>query len=200
MNSCRERKLLGTLLFSNILSLVSCSQLCFENLALAHFFGCWLNIYLFFFAEDFVENIEEVCSSWGISFFEDSDDEHYVSPLMNLRHYHYLSRYQCDFWKGSGTWQCLLAMLEDWKYSVFVWQKICTKPRVSKALQKLQIYSHNKIFKIRLICLDISNEYVNRFFSILDCISVFKWISILTLLFCYCYLYFTFVFQIEPFQ
>ena len=75
MSFCRERKLLVTGLFSYIPSLVSCSELCFKNLTLAHFFNCWLNVYLFFFAEDFVENFEEVRSSWGISSFEDSDDE-----------------------------------------------------------------------------------------------------------------------------
>ena len=30
---------------------------------------------LFFFAEDMAENLDEVCSSWDISSFEDSDDE-----------------------------------------------------------------------------------------------------------------------------
>ena len=28
------------------------------------------------------------------------------------------SKYQCGFWKGFSTQQCLLAMLEQWKRSV----------------------------------------------------------------------------------
>ena len=49
--------------------------MCFKNLALAHFFNCLLNFHLLFFAEDLLENLDEVCSSRSISFFEDSDDE-----------------------------------------------------------------------------------------------------------------------------
>ena len=49
--------------------------MCFKNLPLAHFLNCFLNFDLFFFAEDLVENLDEVCLSWDISSFEDSDDE-----------------------------------------------------------------------------------------------------------------------------
>ena len=47
----------------------------FKNLPLAHFLNCFLSFHLFFFAEDLVENLDEVCLSWDISSFEDSDDE-----------------------------------------------------------------------------------------------------------------------------
>ena len=49
--------------------------MCFRNLLLAHFFNCLLNFHLFFFVEDLVENLDEVCLSWDISSFEDFDDE-----------------------------------------------------------------------------------------------------------------------------
>ena len=49
--------------------------MCFKNFPLAHSFNCLLNINVFFCAEDLVENLDEVCSSWDISSFEDSDDE-----------------------------------------------------------------------------------------------------------------------------
>ena len=42
--------LIGTRLFSNILSLIFWSEICFKTLALAHFFNCLLNTNLFFFA------------------------------------------------------------------------------------------------------------------------------------------------------
>ena len=61
--------------YSNILFLISWSEMCFKNLALDHFFSCLLNFHLFFFSEDLVENLDEVCSSWNISSFEDSGDE-----------------------------------------------------------------------------------------------------------------------------
>ena len=75
--------------------------MCFENLALAHFFNCLLNFPLFFFAEDLVENINEACLSWDISFFEDSDDEpsSISQSSDDLSHYHYLihPRRNCIF-------------------------------------------------------------------------------------------------------
>ena len=49
--------------------------MCFKYLPLAHFFNCLLNFCLLFFAEDLVENLDEVCPSWDISSYEDSDDE-----------------------------------------------------------------------------------------------------------------------------
>ena len=58
-----------------MLSLIIWSEMCFKNLPLAHFFNCLLNFHLFFFAEDMTESLDEVCSSWDISSFEDSDDE-----------------------------------------------------------------------------------------------------------------------------
>ena len=68
-------KLLVTALFCKIVSLISWSEMCFKNLALTHFFNCLLNFHLLFFGEDLVENLDEVFSSWGVSFFEDFDDE-----------------------------------------------------------------------------------------------------------------------------
>ena len=47
----------------------------FKNLVLANFFNCLQNFHLFFFAENLVENREEVCSCWNISSIEDSYDE-----------------------------------------------------------------------------------------------------------------------------
>ena len=72
---CRERKLLGTGLFSNILFLISLSEVCFKNLALVHSCNYLLNFHLFIFPEDLLENLDVVYSSWDIFSFEDSDDE-----------------------------------------------------------------------------------------------------------------------------
>ena len=49
--------------------------MCFKNLACVHIFNCLLNFHLSFFAEDSLENLDEVSSSWVISFFEGYDDE-----------------------------------------------------------------------------------------------------------------------------
>ena len=49
--------------------------MCFKNLPLAYFFNYFLNFHLLFFAEDLVENLDEVCLFWDISSFEESDYE-----------------------------------------------------------------------------------------------------------------------------
>ena len=68
---CQERKLFGTGLFSNKLSLISWSKMRFKSLPLGQFFHFLLSFLLFFFVEDLVENLDGVCSSWEISSFED---------------------------------------------------------------------------------------------------------------------------------
>ena len=49
--------------------------MCFKNLSLVQFFNCLLDFHLLFCSEDLVENLDEVCSSWEVSSFGDSDDE-----------------------------------------------------------------------------------------------------------------------------
>ena len=51
------------------------SEMCFKKLSFALLFNCLLNVHLFFFAEDLVGNLDEVCTFWDISSFKDSDDE-----------------------------------------------------------------------------------------------------------------------------
>ena len=96
-----RKKLLGTGLFSNTLPLVSWSEMCFKNLALALFFTFLINLHLFVFTGDLIKNLDEGCSSWTHLPLKIlmMNNCHYLSHLMNVRHYHYLihPRMNCIF-------------------------------------------------------------------------------------------------------